>query len=100
MSPMVPPEKAMTKFHAVPVGKARVARSDDDVTAIAYGLIFHEALKAAEELAEEGTSIEVTDLRSLQPLGKETILKLVEKTGKAVRLKYLLHPGLRCEERR
>ena len=58
----------------VPVGKAEVARSGEDVTAIAYGLMFHETLKAAEGLANQGVSVEVIDLRTLHPLDKETIL--------------------------
>ena len=68
----------------VPVGKARVARRGSDVTAIGYGLMFHETLKAAEGLAHEGISVEVIDLRTLNPLDKETILTSVQKTGKAV----------------
>jgi pyruvate/2-oxoglutarate/acetoin dehydrogenase E1 component len=60
----------------VPVGKAKVARNGEDVTAIAYGLMFHETLKAAEELANQGVSVEVIDLRTLHPLDKETILNL------------------------
>ncbi len=68
----------------VPVGKARVARQGDDVTVIAYGLMFHEAMKAAEELEGEGIRVEVIDLRTLHPLDKETILRSVEKTGKVV----------------
>ena len=68
----------------LPVGRARVARPGEDVTAIAYGLMFHETLKAAEQLAAEGVSVEVIDLRSLHPLDKETVLASVKKTGKAV----------------
>ena len=68
----------------VPVGKAQVARRGSDVTAIGYGLMFHETLKAAEKLAREGISVEVIDLRTLNPLDKETILTSVQKTGKAV----------------
>ncbi len=68
----------------VPVSQAKIARSGDDVTVVAYGLMFHEAMKAAEELAGEGISVEVIDLRTLHPLDKETILKSVQKTGKVV----------------
>ena len=68
----------------VPVGQARVARSGADVTAIAYGLMFHETLKAAQELADEGISVEVIDLRTLHPLDREAILTSVHKTGKTV----------------
>jgi len=69
---------------AVPVGQARVARSGTDVTAIAYGLMFHETFKAAQELADEGISVEVIDLRTLHPLDREAILTSVQKTGKTV----------------
>ena len=68
----------------VPVGQARVARSGADVTAIAYGLMFHETLKAAQGLADEGVSVEVIDLRTLHPLDREAILTSVHKTGKTV----------------
>jgi 2-oxoisovalerate dehydrogenase E1 component beta subunit len=68
----------------VPVSQAKIARSGDDVTVVAYGLMFHEAMKAADELAGEGVSVEVIDLRTLHPLDKETILKSVQKTGKVV----------------
>jgi 2-oxoisovalerate dehydrogenase E1 component beta subunit len=68
----------------VPVSQAKIARSGDDVTVVAYGLMFHEAMKAANELAGEGISVEVIDLRTLHPLDKETILKSVQKTGKVV----------------
>jgi 2-oxoisovalerate dehydrogenase E1 component beta subunit len=68
----------------VPIGKAQVARSGDDLTIIAYGLMFHESLKAAEALAKEGVSAEVIDLRTLAPLDKDAILTSVKKTGKAL----------------
>jgi 2-oxoisovalerate dehydrogenase E1 component beta subunit len=68
----------------VPVSQAKIARSGDDVTVVAYGLMFHEAMKAADELAGEGVSVEVIDLRTLHPLDKETVLKSVQKTGKVV----------------
>ncbi len=68
----------------VPVSQAKITRSGDDVTVVAYGLMFHEAMKAADELAGEGISVEVIDLRTLHPLDKETILKSVQKTGKVI----------------
>jgi 2-oxoisovalerate dehydrogenase E1 component beta subunit len=69
---------------SVPVSQAKIARNGDDVTVVAYGLMFHEAMKAADELAGEGISVEVIDLRTLHPLDKETILKSVQKTSKIV----------------
>ena len=54
----------------LPIGKARVARSGDDVTVVTWGQMLRECLKAAEESA---ASIEVIDLRSLVPLDMETV---------------------------
>lgn len=68
----------------VPIGQAAVARPGEDLTIIAYGLMFHESLKAAETLAKEGVSVEVVDLRTLAPLDRDTILASVKKTGKAL----------------
>ena len=68
----------------VPIGKAQVARPGDDLTIIAYGLMFHESLKAADALAKDGVSAEVIDLRTLAPLDKEAILTSVRKTGKVL----------------
>jgi transketolase len=58
-----------------PVGGSRTLRSsdDDDVTIIAAGITVHEALKAAETLAREGTSVQVIDCYSVKPIDEETI---------------------------
>lgn len=68
----------------VPIGKADVKREGEDVTVISYGLTLQFALQAAEELSEEGISVHVLDLRTLQPLDKEAILAAVERTGKVI----------------
>src|SRR6267142_284662 len=52
---------------AVPVGKARIARAGRDMTIVAYSAMVHEALAAAEELASEGTEIEVVGLLDAAP---------------------------------
>ena len=46
--------------------------------------MFHESLRAAEDLAKEGIEAEVVDLRTVSPLDEETILKSVKRTGKVV----------------
>lgn len=74
------PEEAYT----VEIGKADVKREGKDLSIIAYGLMVHESLKAAEELEKEGYSVEVVDLRTIQPLDIETIIASVEKTGRAI----------------
>ena len=68
----------------VPIGKAEVSRQGDQVTIVAYARMTVLALQAAEELAREGISCEVLDLRSLAPLDEPAILASVKKTGRAV----------------
>ncbi len=67
---------------ALPVGKARIAREGRDLTIVAYSAMVHEALAAAEELAGEGSQIEVVDLRSVKPLDTDTVMASVARTGR------------------
>ena len=67
---------------ALPVGKARIAREGRDMTIVAYSAMVHEALAAAEELAGEGSQIEVVDLRSVKPLDTDTVMASVARTGR------------------
>ena len=68
---------------AVGFGEARIRREGDDVTLVAWGNCIEQALAAADLLAPEA-SIEIIDLRSIQPWDKDTILASVEKTGRLV----------------
>jgi pyruvate dehydrogenase E1 component beta subunit len=70
--------------YEVPIGKAKIAREGSDVTLIAFGATVQTALAAAELLEREGTSAEVIDLRSLQPMDEEAILTSLQKTGRVV----------------
>jgi 2-oxoisovalerate dehydrogenase E1 component beta subunit len=70
--------------YRIPIGKADVKRPGDDLTVIAYGLMLHYSLEAAEELAKEGVEVEVLDLRTLRPLDTEAILASVRKTAKVL----------------
>lgn len=70
--------------YIVPIGKADVKREGTDITVISYGLTVHFALQAAEELAQEGISAHILDLRTLQPLDVEAIIAAVRKTGKVL----------------
>ncbi len=71
--------------HDVPLGQARIAQDGTDATIVTYGMMVHEAQKAAAEVAQEtGASIEVIDLRSLKPLDEWTIVESVKKTAKAL----------------
>ena len=75
----VPDERYQIEF-----GKAEVRRPGKDVTCVAYGLMHHFCVEAAERLAKDGIDVEVIDLRSLYPLDTDTILESVGKTGKAM----------------
>jgi 2-oxoisovalerate dehydrogenase E1 component beta subunit len=70
--------------YIVPLGKAEVRREGSDITVVAYGVTVHQSLAAAEQLAAEGVSVEVIDLRSLVPMDKEAILNSVRKTSKVL----------------
>jgi len=68
----------------VPLGEAAVAREGTDVTVVTYGVGVHLALEAAEQIAAEGVSVEIVDLRTLSPLDRATIGRSIEKTNKAL----------------
>jgi pyruvate dehydrogenase E1 component beta subunit len=70
--------------HLVPIGKARIARSGNDVTIVAWSMGMTYALKGADELAKDGISAEVIDLRTLKPMDLATIVESVKKTGRIV----------------
>jgi pyruvate dehydrogenase E1 component beta subunit/2-oxoisovalerate dehydrogenase E1 component beta subunit len=67
---------------ALPTGKARIAREGRDMTIVAYSAMVHEALLAADELATEGSQVEVVDLRSVKPLDTDTVMASVARTGR------------------
>ncbi len=68
----------------VPIGKAKIVRSGSDVTITAFSIMVGHALEAAEQLAEQGVSAEVIDLRTLRPLDEQTIIASVKKTNRLV----------------
>ena len=70
--------------YLIPIGKADVKRAGKDVTVVATSRMVHQSLDAAKTLSNEGTEVEVIDLRTISPLDKETIFKSVEKTSKLV----------------
>ncbi|HSJ37240.1 MAG TPA: alpha-ketoacid dehydrogenase subunit beta [Planococcus sp. (in: firmicutes)] len=70
--------------YTIPLGKAAIKREGKDLTIIAYGAMVQESMKAAEELEKEEYSVEVIDLRTVQPLDIEAIVASVEKTGRAM----------------
>jgi pyruvate dehydrogenase E1 component beta subunit len=66
------------------VWKAAVRREGTDATVVAYSASLWKGLEAAEQLASEGVSVEVIDLRSLRPLDVDTVLESLAKTHRAV----------------
>ncbi|WP_167854716.1 alpha-ketoacid dehydrogenase subunit alpha/beta [Mangrovimicrobium sediminis] len=70
--------------YRIPLGVAKVKRPGTDITLITYGWQVMQCLMAAEELAKDGISCEVLDLRTLLPLDYDRILASVEKTGRAL----------------
>ncbi len=70
--------------YVIPLGKARVARTGNDVTVITYGALVEKSLRAADDLAAEGIDVEVIDLRSLQPYDWDAIEVSVRRTNRAV----------------
>lgn len=71
-------------WYEVPIGPARISRSGDDVTVIAWGPMVPVAEAAADQAAGQGVSVEVIDLHTLNPLDVNTIVESVRKTGRAV----------------
>jgi 2-oxoisovalerate dehydrogenase E1 component beta subunit len=77
--------------YTVPIGEAAVARPGKDLSTITYGAMVHVAREAAEKLEQEGISMEIVDLRTLQPLDRRTVVESVKKTSKVL----LLHEDTR-----
>ena len=69
---------------AVPIGRAAVARPGQDLTIVTWGAALHEALAAAQQLAERGIEAEVIDLRSLQPWDEAAVLDSLTRTHRLV----------------
>jgi len=77
-------EAIPTGDYEVPLGVARVARSGEDLTIVAWSAMVHTALAAADELATANISVEVVDLQSVVPLDWETVFGSVHKTSRLV----------------
>jgi len=70
--------------YTVPLGKAAVIRQGDDITLVAWSAAVELCMTAAEQLAEEGISATVVDLRTLVPFDVDTVVSAVVKTGRCV----------------
>ena len=70
--------------YLIPIGVADIPREGTDVTLVSFGKIMKTVLAAAEELAKEGISAEVIDLRTIRPLDIDTLVKSVKKTNRMI----------------
>ena len=71
--------------YLLPFGVAKVKKPGEDITVISWGMLVQRSLDAARKIeAQYGVSIEVIDLRTLNPLDRETILESARKTGKVL----------------
>ena len=77
-------EEVPEEIYEVPIGKADVKRQGDDLTFVTYGAMVHRCLEVAEQLAGDGISAEVLDLRTVSPIDREAVAESVRKTSKVV----------------
>ncbi|MFK7049293.1 MULTISPECIES: pyruvate dehydrogenase complex E1 component subunit beta [Flavobacterium] len=70
--------------YTIPIGVADIKREGKDVTIVSFGKIIKEAYIAADELAKEGISAEIIDLRTVRPMDYDTILNSIKKTNRLV----------------
>jgi len=70
--------------YLIPIGKADIKKEGSDVTLVSFGKIMKVALAAADELAKEGISAEVVDLRTVRPIDYDTVIESVKKTNRLV----------------
>ena len=73
-----------TEDYVIELGKANITKEGSDITVVTYGRMLERCEKAAEILKAQGIDAEIIDLRTLYPMDKETIIKSVCKTGRAL----------------
>jgi 2-oxoisovalerate dehydrogenase E1 component len=69
-------------YYSIPIGRARIVRSGDEISIITYGAGVHWAIEYAE--ANPDVSVEIVDLRTLLPFDTDTIAESVKQTGKVL----------------
>ncbi len=70
--------------YVLPLGIAAIKRPGSDITIITYGAMVQKSMEAAKKMEEKGVSVEVIDLRTLNPLDSDSIYESVRKTGKVL----------------
>ncbi len=73
-----------TGEYTIPIGQSRLQREGKDVTIVTYSKMVKYSLDAAEQLAQQGISAEIVDLRSLRPLDLKSVIESIKKTNRAV----------------
>lgn len=84
-------EEVPDEMETLPIGQAQVAKEGSDLTIVSFGASLRTTLEAAEELEDDGISVEVIDLLTVAPMDHETITESVMKTGRAM----VVHEGPR-----
>ena len=84
--------------YLIPIGVADVVKEGTDITIVSFGKIMKDCNKAAEELAKEGISAEVIDLRTIRPLDIDTIIKSVKKTNRLIIVEESFPVGSVCSD--
>ncbi len=72
------------EMYQTPLGRASIARPGRDITVVATMKMVHEALSAADTLAQEGIDVQVIDLRTIRPWDRATVLASVAETRRAI----------------
>ena len=70
------------EMYRIPIGKAKVVQQGTDITVVAWGAMMREAQKAIKLLENDNISVELIDLRTINPIDEETIIESVKKTGR------------------
>lgn len=78
------PGEAPVRGERIPLGQARVVQEGSDITLVSYSRTLHDVMAVARDLAREGISAEVIDLRSIAPLDMGTVRASAAKTGRVV----------------
>jgi len=68
--------------YTVPFGKAEIKKEGNDITIVSYSMMVNKCMNVAKDLEHSGISVEVIDLKTIQPLDIDTVIKSVKKTGR------------------
>ena len=70
--------------YIIPIGVADIKKKGTDVTVVTFGKIYHRVKNAADQLEQEGISVEIVDLRTVRPIDYKAVLESVKKTNRLV----------------